>query len=290
MTKGETNEPQQVYGGTLTNPIIVWAGDLHINSTVALCVPEFKRDDGDFHKNSRLQNELWTAWGDAWKQVKAKARGREVVTIIGGEIADEMMKHPTYQYITHNTDDIRRMAIETLEPLPKVTDKLIVLRGTEAHSGLSANLDEGIAREIAKQYDGIKVIKDGTRFSHWYARMYIGGRLFDLAHHVSMGQSKRTERDAANHLSADLMMIYGRQGKKFPDFALRGHVHRVSDSGMNFPIRSIICPTWQMTTTHTHRIGGGMDVPEIGLVVIEPDTKNTEWIRYEAKSKEPQFV
>lgn len=274
----------------MTTPLVAWAGDLHINSTVALCVPEFQKDDGDHHKNSRLQNELWTAWVDAWKQVKQKAKGREVVTIIGGEIADEMMKHPTYQYITHNTDDIRRMALETLEPLLNVTDKLIVLRGTEAHSGLSSNLDEGIAREIAKTYKGIKVIKNGHSYSHYYTRLFIGGRLFDLAHHVSMGQSKRSERDAANHLSADLQMSYSRRGKKLPDFAMRGHVHRVADSSINYPIRSIICPSWQLATTFAHRIGGSPDVAEIGVITVEPATKTIDWIRYEPKDKEPQFV
>lgn len=274
----------------MSNPIVVWCGDLHINSTVALCVPEFERDDGNYHKNSKLQDELWLAWVDAWKTVKRKAKGRQVVTIIGGEIADEMMKHPSHQYITHNNNDLRKMALETLDPLIQVTDKLIVLRGTEAHSGLSANLDEAIANDIAKTYTGIKVIRDGNNYSHWYARLYIGGRLFDLAHHVNMGNGKRTERDAANHLSADLMMTYGRNREPLPDFALRGHVHRVSDSSINYPIHSVICPCWTAANSHIHRIGGGAESPEIGLIYIDPVTKVVEGIRYETKRKAPQYI
>ena len=281
----------------MTETIVVWAGDLHINSTMAICVPEFEKDDGNIHTNSKLQNALWAAWCDAWMEVKQRAKGREVVTILGGEIADEMSKHASYQFITPNTDDIRRMALETLEPMINVTHKLIVLRGTEAHTGVSSNLDEGIAREIHNGYDGIKLIKDGNRFSHYYAQKYIGGRLFDLCHHVTMGQSRRTERNAANQLSSDLQNDYIRKWsrdkkKKFelPDFALRGHVHRYSDSADNFPIHSIICPAWQLKTSFIHRIGASAQADDIGLVVIEPATKKIDWIQYVPQNKDPQYI
>lgn len=274
----------------MTTPILAWAGDLHINSTVALCVPEFELDDGNYHKNSKAQDALWEAWRDAWGQVRRRAKGREVVTVIGGEAADMMVKHPTLQYITKNRERVEDMSLETLQPALDVTDKLIVLRGTEAHSDMSSNLDEAIAKRIAKEYTGIKVIKDGNRYSHYYARMFIGGRKFDLAHHVSMGNSKRSERDAANHLSADLMMTYSRWGETFPDFAMRGHVHRVSDSSMNFPIRSIVCPSWQLHTSFSHRIGAGPDRPEIGIIVVDPITKEIEWLKYETKREAPKYI
>jgi hypothetical protein len=273
----------------LTNPIVVWASDLHINSTVALCVPDFELDDGNYHKNSKLQDALYEAWCDGWKQVKNKSKGREVVGIIGGEIADKMSKHPSLQFITNNPDDIRRMAGETLSPMLEVVNKLIVLRGTEAHTGLSSNLDEGIAREIAKDWD-VKVIKDGNRFSHYYCRRYIGGRLFDLAHHVSMGTARRGERDAANHLAADLIMDYSRHHELPPDFALRGHVHRHSDSSDNYPVRAIISGAWQMHTAFSHRIGASAQKADIELILIEPDTKKVERINYEAKREPAKYI
>jgi hypothetical protein len=280
----------------MTDPLIVWVSDLHINSTTALCVPEFEKDDGNLHVNSRLQNVLWDAWRDGWKTIGQKAKGREVVTIIGGEIADEMMKHPSHQYITHNTDDIRKMALDTLDPCLQVTDTLIVLRGTEAHSGYSANLDEGIAREIANGYD-LEVVKDGKHFSHWYLKIYIGGRLFDLAHHVSMGTSRRTERNAANQLSADLQMDYIRKWSdnkqerfELPDFALRGHVHRFADSADNYPIRSIISPCWQFQNVFAHRIAASAQKTDIGFILIEPAKKQVDWIKYVAQSEKPKHI
>jgi hypothetical protein len=269
---------------------VAWVSDLHINSTVAVCVPDFEMDDGNYHGNSKLQNALYSAWSDAWRQVKHKAKGREIVGIIGGEIADNMTTHPSLQFITYNKETIRRMAIETLEPMLKVVNKLIVLRGTEAHTGLSGELDEGIAHDISKSYKNIKVIKDGKRSSHYHLRCYIGGRSFDLAHHVGMGSARRSERDAANHLAADLTMDYARHKEFPPDFALRGHVHRHSDSGENFPTRVIISGAWQVHTNFSHRIGAGATKPDVELIYIEPDVKKVERIFYEAKRESPRYI
>ena len=276
-----------------SNPVVVWCSDLHINSTVALCVPDFELDDGNKHKNSKLQDALWEAWVDAWKQVKQKARGREVVGIIGGEIADLGAKHPSLQFITRNRTDVESMAQETLIPMLDVVSKLVVLRGTEAHVDQSAQIDESIAKQIAKSSDWhnkVKVIRDGSRYSHYYMRRYIGGRLFDLAHHVGMGSVQRSERDAANHLAADLIMKYARWRELPPDFALRGHVHRHSDSADNFPTRAIISGAWQMHTSFSSRIGADGSKADIELIFIEPDTKNAERINYEAKREPAKYI
>lgn len=275
------------------NPVVVWCSDLHINSTVALCVPDYEMDDGNKHKNSKLQDALYEAWVDAWKQVKQKAKGREVIGIIGGEIADIGAKHPGLQFVTRNRDTVEKMAQETLIPMLEVIDKLIVLRGTEAHTELSSQLDESIARQIAKSsdwYKKVKVIRDGSKYSHYYCRRYIGGRLFDLAHHVGMGSAQRSERDAANHLAADLIMKYARWKELPPDFALRGHVHRHSDSADNFPTRAIISGAWQMHTAFSSRIGADGSKADIELIYIEPDTKFVDRIHYEAKREPAKYI
>lgn len=89
-----------------------------------------------------------------------------------------------------------------------------------------------------------------------------------------MGTAQRTERNAANQLSADLIMQYARWKEAIPDFAFRGHVHRVSDSSINFPIRSVIGGCWQMATPFVHRIGGGATKPEIGVIYCDVAKKN----------------
>jgi len=275
---------------TIKNPLVVWVSDLHINSTVALCAPEVQLDDGGYHRVSREQDALWLAWVDAWKTVRKQAGKRPVTVIFGGEIADKDAKSRSTQFITKNPDTIVEIAMDTLKPALEVGSQFIVLRGTEAHTGKSSNLDETIAKNINERHGGVVRNEKTGRYSWWYGRFYIGGRLFDLAHHTSMGSLPWTERNAANKLAAMLVMDYALQKEPFPDFALRGHVHRVADSSMNYPIRAVIGPSWELHTSYSHRIGRGSQAPEIGLIVIDPAPKTVEWMRYEADVEKPTFV
>jgi hypothetical protein len=84
-----------------------------------------------------------------------------------------------------------------------------------------------------------------------------------------MGGMPRTERNAANHLAADLIMQYARRKEPLPDFAFRGHVHRVADSSYNYPVRALIGACWQVDTPFVHRIGQSASNPEIGLLFCD---------------------
>lgn len=253
---------------------------------MAVAPPEFEINDEVTGNQSKVQKALWDAWLDAWAQVKAKKRN--VVLIFGGEICDIDYKNRSTQIITQDPEKAQSNALTLLEPALEVASKVIVLRGTEAHTGGSAWTDESIAKKINADY--VKVVRNGRQFSWYEGDFVIGGRVFNLAHHTNMGRTARTERDAANHLSADLMMSYGRTRSKYPDYAMRGHVHRVSDSGLNFPIRSIICPTWELQTVYVHRLGEGHKQPEIGIILVDPARGEVEWVKYERQREAAVLV
>jgi hypothetical protein len=212
------------------------------------------------------------------------------VIAFGGELVDVDAKDRSHQYITRNPTEAREIAMEVLEPALNVGTQYIVLRGTEAHVGKSGAEDEAIARMIHDNYNGLLTNEKQGQYSFWEERFFIGGRKFDLAHHVSMGGTPRTERNAANTLSADLIMQYAIWGEPLPDFALRGHVHRWSDSSFNFPVRSIIGPSWALPTSYIQRIGHGGRKPEIGLILIDPASKQVKPIMYDFKREEPIFA
>lgn len=266
---------------------MVWAGDIHCNSTAAVSPPNAEIDDGVPVGQNKIQSELWLAWLDAWKQVARMKRN--VVLVLGGEICDIDGKNRGTQYLTKNPEKAQANAIELLRPALKVAQKVIVLRGTEAHVGESAWTDESIARCIHKQ-EGVEVLKNGREFSWWECDVYIGGKLFNLAHHVNMGNVPRTERNAANHLAADLMMSYARRRKPPPDYAMRGHVHRAAESSFNYPVRAIICPAWTVHASYIHRIGKGHSPVEIGLMIVDPAADDVRWKKYETKDKNPEFI
>jgi hypothetical protein len=46
--------------------LLVLTGDLHVNSTVALCPPTVELDDGGTYHHSRTQAWIWNRWIDFW--------------------------------------------------------------------------------------------------------------------------------------------------------------------------------------------------------------------------------
>jgi hypothetical protein len=280
---------------TLKNPVFVWVTDIHINSKQAVSLPVIDMGEGNVYHANALQKALYNGWLDAWKEVKNRAGKRPIVVGIGGEIGDIDAKNRSNQYISKDVDCVRDHSIELFLPIIEMAKKIIVIRGTEAHVGNNGMLDEKIARQMEKEKKGIihrnSELRRTKEYSYQYLRTFIGGRKFDLAHHVNMGTVPRTEKDAANHLSSDLVMEYAnRWHEPLPDFAFRGHVHRYSESGDNFSIHSYIGPCWQGANPYIHRIGKSAGMPEIGLLFCDIAKKEVEYIKYEYRREAPDHI
>jgi hypothetical protein len=269
--------------------ILAITGDHHANSTVGLFPPSFTLDDGNRVAASDRQRWTWVQWNAYWKAVwgvKDKT-GWPVTSIMLGELADDLKhKHKTSQLISTNESDMIRLALETLKPARYVADQIVVLRGTEAHTGSSANLDETIGREI-----GAVASPSGTR-SWWQYRADFDGVIIDAAHHP--GFSSRVPHTAGNEamrLASKVFYEYsienilrsrdGRELINWPHLVFRGHNHRPADSIDNQPgghpaaaIRSIITPSWQGPTAFVYRIAASQ-VPIGGLIVTCDDGRFT---------------
>ena len=148
--------------------LLVVAGDLHINSTVALSPDKFTLDDGHVFTPSKPQrwiNQKWKAFWEA-AETRKDEHDAEVVTILNGELAD-VNKHPTTQQVTEHAGDATGMAVKALEAAQRISDRIYVTRGSEAHVGLSGGLDEAVARAIGAMPD------ENHRYSRFHFR---GGR------------------------------------------------------------------------------------------------------------------
>ena len=64
------------------------------------------------------------------------------------------------------------------------------------------------------------------------------------------------------------------RNEKPPHLYVRGHVHRPGDSYDIAPVRALILPSWQHTTSYGYRIGGG-DLPIGGVIVTCSDGRYT---------------
>ena len=232
--------------------IVAVAGDLHVNSTTALCPPYFDLDDGGSHRASKLQLWIWNHWVDYWKEIKhLKERKRwPVVVVLNGELADDL-SHRSTQLITRNPSDQLRLSIAALEPMLDVVDHLYVTRGTEAHSGLSASLDETVARDLGAIPD------EEEHYARWLLRTEIAGTKFHVAHHPGMGHSRAwTKGGDANRIALGIVIRYADQGLPPPDIAVFGHTHKDVDSGRNFKTHVEVFPSWQLSNAFGHRLGG----------------------------------
>lgn len=233
--------------------VLAIVSDLHCNSTVALCPPVINLDDGGTYKASEQQRWIWRQWRLFWGMVN-EARADRLIVILNGELADDN-RHATTQLVTRNPADMMRLSIECLRPMLDIApDAIYVTRGTEAHSGASAWLDEAIAKDIG----AVPSLPDVS--SHWQLRLKVDGVRLDVAHHPPGGGGRLpwTRANYANRLAIQAWMEAAMSKEKPPDLYIRGHVHAPGDSYETQPTRAVILPSWQLTTSYGHRIGGGV--------------------------------
>lgn len=248
----------------MATTVLAIVSDLHSNSTVALCPPVVTLDDGGTYKANEQQRWIWRKWRSYWQQVAdaRAAHDARLIVVLNGELADDNY-HATTQLVTRNPADMVRLAIECLTPMLELKpDAIFVARGTEAHSGVSGWLDERIADDI-----GARPSRAGTA-SHWQLRLSVEGVRVDVAHHPPGGGGRLpwTRGNFAPRLAAQALMDAASRGERPPHLYVRGHVHAPADSHDTHPVRAIVLPSWQLTTSYGHRLGGGV-LPVGGLIV-----------------------
>lgn len=252
--------------------VVAIVGDIHANSTVAVCPPSIALDDGGQYRGSDAQRWIWRQWRAYWATVAERREGKRLIVILNGELADDNY-HPTTQLITKNPADMLRLSAEVLAPalsLLAEDDRVYVTRGTEAHSGPSAHLDETVAQDIGATGP------DDERASWWRLRLLVEGVRFDIAHHPPGGGGRLpwTRGNFANRLAAMTVFEAADRGERAPHLFVRGHVHRPDDSYDRFATRALVLPSWQLTTSFGHRIGG--DPLPVGGVIVTCDKGQCE--------------
>ena len=131
---------------------------------------------------------MWRNWLEFWEGVPKGAW-----VIINGDLADKDYKLRNYQNITRNPATIQRMILDTMQPALDKAGRVFVVRGTTAHTGKSANLEEEFGKDI-----GAEKTPDGAS-SWWSLCLECDGVVFDVMHHASMGRKPWT---SPNRISA----------------------------------------------------------------------------------------
>lgn len=251
--------------------IVAGSGDYHTNSTTALCRPRVTLDDGGYYVASPLQKAIYNEFSDYLQQLEdaKKRKGWPIYAIMNGELSDDL-KHPSTQMITRNPQDAARNAIETLKPLVDMADKVIVTRGTAAHSGLASWSDE----KIAEDFDAVQDKKGN--YAHYQFRGIIGGVRWHVQHHGFSSYSQPHLALSAAKRNIDRVTAnYSKIKQPYPDIVMFGHHHKPLDSGdMVQHTRVITLPSWQLTNEFGHRLGG--DWLPIGGIIAYCDNGKLE--------------
>ena len=248
----------------MTHTTLIAVGDMHINSTVALCPSGVALDDGGTYKPSNAQRWLWRNWMDFWKQAKEQP-GRRIL-VINGDIAELDTKRRSVQLVTANKATIQKMILLALEPALDATDEVIVIRGTPAHTGKGAWIEEAIAQDLDN------AIKAETSASHYHARITIDGVRLDIAHHAPMGRQPWARNTGANALAAKLLWYYKVDlNKRPPHLAIRAHNHQAAvgyaqAGGDSIEVRYL--PAWTLATEFTYRSGYENSLADTGGLIV----------------------
>ena len=238
--------------------VLVVVADTHINSTVGLIRPLITLDDGGEYRASKGQKWLASCFSDFIDHIPEG----DMILILNGDIGEGDINRRSKQMISRNKSTITRMMFDTLEPLLNRADKIFVVRGTAAHVGQSASIEEEFASDI-----GAERCPETKAYSFWQLTLNIDGVRFDVAHHANMGRLPWTAANALNALATRTALLY----RNPPDVVIRSHNHRFAETGESYPTRVVYTPAWQLGTEYMSRLGGfePADIGGIYFVVTD---------------------
>lgn len=228
----------------MTTYLVILTADQHCGSTAGLCAPIVEIQSNtpetgpsDYHAN-RGQRWLFECWEDFLSRVeKAGKTVDKVIMIFDGDTVELDCKNRTYELITRNKATVMGLAVTMLEPLVKMSDYSVFLRGTPAHVGKSSWSEE----EIAKDLKGEPCPRSKT-YSWATLKANIGGIQFDVKHkRPAPGRKPWTKYNALNDLAAQMCLRQYR-----PHLVIGAHYHWLGDSDDNYPVRVIYLPGWKL--------------------------------------------
>jgi len=266
--------------------ILAISSDHHAGSTVGLCPPVFNLDDGGTYKASAAQRWLWRCWLEFAQNVQdtAKRHGTGYTAILNGDVI-EGNHHHTVQVVSNNETTQMRIAEAVLSPLLEDADAAYFVRGTPAHVGQQARLEERIAENWTN------TVQDGDNYTRWHLPLDVNGTIFDIGHHGAIGRLPWTRANSVNRIAAQTIVGAHQSGAKCPNVVLRAHWHQYADSGPNFNgVRVIAMPAWQLVTGYVNKLQPGA-LADIGGLIFTcwpGGTYDLEVVRFRPKPTAPE--
>ncbi len=243
--------------------ILAVFSDLHCGSTLGMCPIRYPLMEGGVYDSNKAQRWMLRHWDADWKFVQELAEKRQapIWCVSNGDLCDGN-HHGTHQIISKDVNEHIEIAIGLLEPVTSFAERFFVVAGTPSHVGENAWMEERIARDLSAEGDD-----HGGRMVWWMLPLECDGVRFDFAHHGRGGMLPWTRANSANQLASLTIQEYAESGDRLPHVVIRSHKHNVKDSGLNYPVRVLYTPAWQMPTGYVNAILPGA-IPQIGMFVF----------------------
>jgi len=248
---------------------LVVISDTHCGCQAGLCPPGGARlDQGGRYMPNRLQQKVWSWWEEFWqKWVPVACHDEPFAVVVNGDLMDGRHHRSTHQ-VSQNLADQEAIAYEIFKPIVDCCEgRFYVVRGTEAHTGASAENEEKLARRLGAQPDA-----DG-QCARPELRARIGGSgRAHLTHHIGTTGSSHYETTAVLKELVESYVEAGRWGRDPYDAVVRSHRHRccmTTIPSANTNAYSVVTPGWQLKTPFTYKIPGGrMTQPQFGGILL----------------------
>jgi hypothetical protein len=227
---------------------ILWhIADTHINNKVGLRVPTMVLDEQDSSGISPGQRFLWRCLMYQCDTIKklAKKHRAKVWVVFGGDLPDLDTKFRTQQIYTRNTDVVKEMVNNTIEPVLDIADREFIVLGTESHVG---RMEQMIAADITNPKPEIHP-DTGYRYAHKWWIDCEGVQLL-IQHHGKLGRLPWTKANALNQKSKRLKLQY----RNPPNIFIQAHNHQHETSSMRADPFVIAAPCMKLHGEYEERI------------------------------------
>lgn len=239
---------------------LICISDTHFGSTLGLCPPKVRLDDGGWYVASPMQSKLWEYWKDFWRWSFSLIGNEPFALVHNGDIVDGE-HHRTTTLISHNLKDQENLAVKVMEPIVERAALYFQIRGTEAHVGQSGSYEERCAKALKAVVD-----EETGQHSRWELCIELGHEIIHFSHHIGTTSSVAYESSALMREIAATFTEAGQWGQRPPTVLVRSHRHRYCE--VKPPnCRILVTPGWQGKTPFVFKMDR-MRMPQFGGVII----------------------
>ena len=266
--------------------ILVCVGDLHLNDTTGLCPPEFKRANRDVHLPGVGQRFLWKAWTDIWATVAERKckTGATVYLSWGGDLMDQN-KYSHAELITTVKANIQTAMHQAAEPALAVADYNFLVRGTTAHVGELAELEEEFAKDIKAE-----ACPSTGSYTWPVLPLEIANVTFEIAHRPPCSTQRVDGRNQAVSRSVVRMVTRCLNQRASPAMVYVWHHAHYSAVGSEMGSHGFQVPCLKLVGAFGYeKCGVGTIVEPVGVLMFEiagGDWRH-EFLRYSPRRIKP---